>query len=314
MEMSSTPERPAPRNFEPVTVFCGKGGVGKTSLSLAFALRQAGKGLRVLVITSHPLPELALSVSLAGLKEADPVAASGLFVVHIDPHEILSNVVRQNLGASRLTDTLLSSRIYQSLVEVVPGLKELAVVSRVRDLAVQGVGPEAPAGFDRVVWDAPATGHFLRTLEVARDFDTHLSGPLALLGKSLAGFLSRASSMRLIPVAILEEMAVDETIELCEKLTRGLGMPPAALVCNMASPLLGTSEEEWEKLRRDLPGEVGNPAGAAFLLERHEIERRLFTRLRHACGATARIVPRKGGWKSDVELLLDLAGKMDGLL
>jgi len=313
MEMSSTSERPRPRSFEPVTVFCGKGGVGKTSLSLAFALRQAGQGFRVLVITSHPLPELALSVSLAGLKETDPVAASGLFVVHIDPREILSDVVRQNLGSSRLTDALLSSRIYQSLVEVVPGLKEIAVVSRVRDLAVQGVGPEAPAGFDRVVWDAPATGHFLRTLEVARDFDSHLSGPLALLGKSLSGFLSRPSSMRLIPVAILEEMAVDETIELCEKLAGGLGMPPAALVCNMASPLLGTSEAEWEKLRRDLPGEVGNPAGAAFILERHAIERQLFTKLRHACGIPPRILARKAGWKSDIELLLNLAGKMDGL-
>src|SRR5579863_3680872 len=305
MEMSSTPE--------PVTVFCGKGGVGKTSLSLAFALRQASQGFRVLVITSHPLPELALSVSLAGLKEADPVAAARLFVAHIDPREILSHVVRQNLGSSRLTDALLSSRIYQSLVEVAPGLKELAVVSRVRDLAVQGVGPEAPAGFDRVVWDAPATGHFLRTLEVARDFDSYLSGPLALLAKSLSGFLARPSSMRLVPVAILEEMAVDETIELCEKLAGDLGMPPAALVCNMASPLLGAPEAEWEKLRRDLPEEVGNPAGAAFILDRHAIERLLFTRLRQACGIPMRIVPRKAGWKSDVELLVDLAGRMGGL-
>ena len=299
--------------MRPVTVFCGKGGVGKTALSLAFALRHAGEGRRVLVITSHPLPELALSVSLAGLKESNPVAASHLFVIHVDPREVLQGLVRQNVGSSLVADTMLNSRIYQSLVEVIPGLKEVAFISRVRELSVQGSGPEAPQGFDRIVWDAPATGHFLHTLKVARDFDSYLSGPLAVLGKSLAGFLSDPSSLTLIPVATLEEMAVDEVIELCEKLTGELGMRPAALVCNMASPLLGTSEDEWEKLRGTFSGELSGSRDASFILARHAIERALFGKLRLAGGIPTHIVRRKAGWNSDVELLLDLAGGIGDL-
>jgi arsenite/tail-anchored protein-transporting ATPase len=297
----------------PVTVFCGKGGVGKTALSLAFALRQAGEGRRVLVITSHPLPELALSVSLAGLKESNPVAAANLFVIHVDPKEVLRDLVRQNAGSLLLADTVLSSRVYRSLIEVLPGVKEIAFVSRVRDLAVRGSGPEAPQGFDRMVWDAPATGHFLRTIEVARGFDSHLSGPLAMLGKSLAGFLSNPASLTLIPVTTLEEMAVDEAIELCEKLTAGLQMRPAALVCNMTSPLLGTSNEEWERLRKNFLAEVAGPPEASFILERHAIERTLFARLRLASGIPTHIVRRKPGGTSDVGLLLDLAAEMGGL-
>jgi len=292
-----------------VAVFCGKGGVGKTALSLAFALRHAAEGRRVLVISSHPLPELSLSVSLAGLKESQPVAAANLFVIHVDPKQVLEELVRKNLGSPLLADTVVGSRIYQSLIEVLPGLKEVAFVSRVRDLAVKGSGPEAPRGFDRIVWDTPATGHFLRTLEVARGFDSYLSGPLGVLGKSLAGFLSDPSSLTLIPVATLEEMAVDEVIEMCGKLTSELGMRPAALVCNMASPLLGTSQEEWDQVRRAFQAEASGSREASFILDRHAIERALFARLRLAGAIPMHIVRRKASWNSDVELLMDLAGQ-----
>jgi hypothetical protein len=310
--MSSMNDR-RPAAVRPVTVFCGKGGVGKTTLSLAFALRHAARERRVLVITSHPLRELALSVSLAGLKESQPVAASNLFVVHIDPKEVLQGLVRQNAGSSLMADALINSRMYQSLIEVVPGLKEVALISRVRDLAVQGSGPEAPQGFDRIVWDAPATGHFLRTLEAARDFDSYLSGPLALVGKTLAGYLTDPSSLTLIPVTTLEEMAVDEVIEMCGKLAGGLGLRPAGLVCNMASPLLGSSEEEWEKLGRTFSAEVSGSPDASFLLERHAIERALFGKLRLVGGIPTHILRRKADSNSDVELLLDLAAEMADL-
>jgi len=297
----------------PITVFCGKGGVGKTTLSLALALRYASEGRRALVVTSHPLPELALSVSLAGLKESHAVAASNLFVIYIDPREVLQGLVRQNIESALLTDTVLNSRIYNSLIEVLPGLKEVAFISRVRDLALRGSGPETPQRFERIVWDAPATGHFLRTLEVARNFDRYLSGPLALLGKTLVGFLSDPSGLALIPVATLEEMAVDEVIEMCEKLAGELEMRPAALVCNMASPLLGTSEEEWDKLHRTFSAEVTGSPDPSFILERHAIERALFGKLRLAGEIPTHIVRRKASWNSDIELLLDLAGRIGDL-
>jgi len=265
------------------------------------------------VVTSHPLPELALSVSLAGLKESHAVAASNLFVIYIDPREVLQGLVRQNIESALLTDTVLNSRIYNSLIEVLPGLKEVAFISRVRDFALRGSGPETPQRFERIVWDAPATGHFLRTLEVARNFDRYLSGPLALLGKTLAGFLSDPSSLALIPVATLEEMAVDEVIEMCEKLAGELEMRPAALVCNMASPLLGTSEEEWDKLHRTFSAEVTGSPDPSFILERHAIERALFGKLRLAGEIPTHIVRRKASWNSDIELLLDLAGRMGDL-
>jgi len=167
--------------------FCNqKGGVGKTTLALALALRHAEEGRTVLLVTSHPLRELAVSVSLAGLKERSPVAAGNLFIIHLDPKEILDSQVKQQIPSHLLAEAVLSSRVYQSLIEVAPGLKELAFLSQLQQLTEEPAaapGPEAARKFDLLVWDAPATGHFLQTLKVSRNFDLYLSGPFALLGK-----------------------------------------------------------------------------------------------------------------------------------
>ena len=79
-----------------IMVVCGKGGVGKTTLSLAFGLKHASEGKRVVIVSSAPLDELAISVSLEGLGRRFPVAARNLFVVHLDPRELLTEVVEKH--------------------------------------------------------------------------------------------------------------------------------------------------------------------------------------------------------------------------
>ena len=82
-----------------VLFFGGKGGVGKTTLALAYALRRAAAGRKSVVVSSHPLPELAVAVSLDGLGARFPEAARNLFVVHLDPKELLADLVRRRKHA-----------------------------------------------------------------------------------------------------------------------------------------------------------------------------------------------------------------------
>jgi len=107
-----------------IIVFCGKGGVGKTTLSLSMALRRAQSGKRVVVVSSHPLSELAVAVSLTGMADMFPKAASNLFVVHLEPRELLADVVRNNFPANSVADRVLNSHMYRNLIEVMSGLKE----------------------------------------------------------------------------------------------------------------------------------------------------------------------------------------------
>ena len=302
-----------PASQLPLTILCGKGGVGKTTLALALALRHADAGRAALVVTSHPLPELAVSVSLAGLKERCPVAAGNLFIIHLDPKEILGGQVKQQIPSQLLADAVLSSRIYQSLIEVAPGLKELAFLSQLQKLTEQRASDEAARKFDLLVWDAPATGHFLQTLKVSRNFDFYLSGPFALLGKELAHFFSDPSRYALLPVTTLEEMAVEETIELCQKLRDEMSMRPRAILCNMTSPLLAASGAETaESGRAMLPEEAANP-DLQFILDRSAIERSLYERLRSSAETELRVIQREPVWETDLDLLLAVSQRLEGL-
>jgi hypothetical protein len=298
----------------PLTIFCGKGGVGKTTLALAYGLGHALQGKTALVVTSHPLPELAVSVSLAGLKTKFPRAAAGLFVIHIDPREILHQYVKHHIPSAMLADAVLSSRIYQGLVDVAPGLKEMVFLHRLQQLAEErsapGSGNESPVKYHVVVWDTPSTGHFLQTLDVSRHFGHYLSGPFAALGKEIAQFFSEPSNLALFPVTTLEEMAVEETLELCGKLAGKLGMRPRAVVCNMASPFLAASGNGGAQLDPQI-GESAGDANMRFILDRLAIERSLYEKLRSEADTTLHIVERKHRSGADLDLLLDLAGQVE---
>lgn len=294
---------------KPIVVFCGKGGVGKTTLSLSCGLGHARAGKRVVIVSSHPVAELAVAVSLEGLSDVDPEAAANLFVVHIEPRQILSKMFQGQFPSQILARTVLSSKIYKSLIEVAPGLKEIAFLARLRELAEQRSQVNG-LPFDLLIWDAPATGHFLETLRVSRKFETYLSGPFADTGKELQHFFSERADLLIFPVTTLEEMAVQETIELCAKLKHDLALSPAGIVCNLVSPMLSLSEKAKDDSAR-LPGlSARSMADLAFVLDRHRIEREEFEKLRASLRRPFYFVRRVASWESDLELLQSLSAQM----
>jgi anion-transporting ArsA/GET3 family ATPase len=276
-------------------------------LSLALGLRHATLGRPAVVVTSHPLRELAASVSLAGFTEIHPVAAENLFIIHIDPRDVLNSTVRQNIPSSILVKAVLASSIYQSLIEVAPGLKEIAFLHRLRRLSEEGV--DDGRRFERIIWDAPATGHFLQMLRVSRNFELYLSGPFALLGAQLATFSSDPARFSVVPVTTLEEMAVEETIELCRQLGGDLGIRAGSVVCNMTSPL-AQSGQPLRDLREQLETENQDEQDLQFILSRNAIERSLFDKLKGALPAALYLVRRKAVWTTDLDLLFDLVRQM----
>jgi anion-transporting ArsA/GET3 family ATPase len=286
-----------------IIIFCGKGGVGKTTLSLSMALRYAESGKRVVVVSSHPLKELAVAVSLEGIAEAFPTAARNLFVVHLNPKELLAEEVRKNFPSEWVADKVLNSNIYQSLVEVAPGLKEFQFLVRLQQLAERKAA-DAPA-YDLLFWDAPASGHFLGTLHAARNFETFLTGPLASAGADLARFFSGTEHITLLPITTLEEMAIEEMVEMCAKLETEFALKATAVLLNLVSPLAMASDADIDALRGR-----SDPA-LHFALERGIIERERAGYVQRKIPAPQVEVERARSWSSDLDLLSQLGRSLD---
>jgi anion-transporting ArsA/GET3 family ATPase len=290
-----------------IVIFCGKGGVGKTTLSLAYALHHAQEGRKVVVVSSHPLAELAVSVSLDGLSAEFPVAARNLFVIHIDPKELLADVVRTNFPIEWAAKAVLDSRLYNNLIEVAPGLKEFYFLARLQQLAERLAG-DTP-DYELLLWDAPSTGHFLSTLHAAKNFEMLLSGPLASAGAELTRFFSNSSHIALIPTTTLEEMAIEETAEMTRKVELEFSIRATALVLNLVSPLATATADAVGGLKS-----IPDPDPAfRFAFEKGLMERERAAEIAARIPAPVIAVERVRRWSNDLDLLQQIGRPLAGL-
>jgi anion-transporting ArsA/GET3 family ATPase len=284
-----------------IMVVCGKGGVGKTTLSLALGLKHANLGRRVVIVSSHPLPELGIAVSLEGIATKFPAAAHNLFVVHLDPRELLKQVVEENFPVQMVAQAILNSSIFRNLVEVAPGLKEFYFLARLQELAERKATAPGAGGpdYEVLIWDAPASGHFLSTLRSARAFEAFLTGPLASMGAEMDRFFSNSANMQILAVTPLEEMALAETVEMTESLAREFQLRCSTLVLNMVSPLVTADEQEVLELMID---DETSPA-LRFAIDRGKLERERSIEIGKAIPAPQVCVPRIREWSGDLDLL-----------
>jgi arsenite-transporting ATPase len=76
------------QNIPPYLFFTGKGGVGKTSISCATAIRLAEQGKRVLLVSTDPASNVGQVFDQAIGNTIRPVTAvPGLSALEIDPQE-----------------------------------------------------------------------------------------------------------------------------------------------------------------------------------------------------------------------------------
>jgi len=200
-----------------------------------------------------------------------------------------------------VAQAILNSSIFKNLVEVAPGLKEFYFLARLQQLAERKATAAGAAGpdYELLIWDAPASGHFLSTLRSARAFETYLSGPLASTGAEMNRFFSNSANIKILAVTPLEEMAIAETIEMTGSLAREFQLRCSSLILNMVSPLVTASEKDAKELKVD---DETSPA-LRFAIDRGLLERERSVDLRKAIAAPQVFVPRIREWHGDLDLL-----------
>jgi anion-transporting ArsA/GET3 family ATPase len=263
-----------------LVVLSGKGGVGKSAVGTALALAAHDRGQRVLFVeVDAPSPAAQIFGAKPG---ADGIAEvlPGLYTVNLVPRQVMDEYVRETARIDLIARKILANPVYHRFFAAAPGLPELMVLGKLMVLEEERIGWPRRPRFDVIVLDAPATGHALSFLKVPLAASNAVPvGPVGHNARRILAMLRDPARTALVVVAIPEEMAVVEAIELSASARKELGIATRALVLNACHERRFTAAQEMEVLElaaREPPGRLapGVPAAAALALARHHIRRR----------------------------------------
>jgi hypothetical protein len=274
--------RRLPLTTQRLIVITGKGGVGKTTVTAAFAQAAAAARRRVLAVEVGR-GRLSALLGAATVTHEPTRIGPRLAVARLEPEAVLGDFVLSALRIRLLARRLLESTTFQVLAAAAPGLPELLVLHRVVGwLEERRLGRPA---YDLVLLDAPASGHSLPLLAAPRTLGALARfGPVATLLRSMERVLHEPATTLVCLVATPEELAVRETLELHRELSVGLGL-------SVGPPILNAVPR-----RRFTPSDVTALAGldpddphvvaARFHLERRRQAQVQYTTLRRSLGVT----------------------------
>ena len=147
----------------PYIFFTGKGGVGKTSLSCATAIKLADEGKKVLLVSTDPASNLEDVLESRVYDKISPVKGlKNLYAINIDP-EVSAQEYR-----TRVTEPLkaiLSEADIKKMNEELSGACTVEIAAF--DEFSRFISGESEGGnFDVIIFDTAPTGHTLRLLEL----------------------------------------------------------------------------------------------------------------------------------------------------
>jgi arsenite/tail-anchored protein-transporting ATPase len=145
-----------------VVFFGGKGGVGKTTCSAAFALSASRQQRRVLLVSTDP------AHSTSDIFEcrigAGRTLAKGLEALEIDAQAEATRYiadVKRDIGRMFSPNVVRQAHRQIEMAAASPGLAEVALFDRMIDLVV-----DRARDYDLIVFDTAPTGHTLQLLRM----------------------------------------------------------------------------------------------------------------------------------------------------
>lgn len=273
-----------------LTIFAGKGGVGKTTTSAATAMALARAGRKTLLVTVDPAKRLEDSLGVPVGDSETPVQPN-LTAMMLDPGVVITQHLEREVPEAKITEHPL----FQYVTKYMPGLNELMAIGKLNDIRREG-------RYDHIVIDTAPTGHALSFLSVPKAMD-ELMSEKSLLRWAMRGyqvwqrlqttatgvqnvfkkkkdrrrappeidferifadiqeqaqqvraFLADPDHSALVIVTLPEKLPVEETMDLHEAITKDLGMHVHHVVVNKVQPdALAGVQEEFDAV-------AGNPA------------------------------------------------------
>lgn len=235
------------QNIPPYLFFTGKGGVGKTSISCATAIRLAEQGKRVLLVSTDPASNVGQVFGQAIGNTIKPIATvPGLSALEIDPQAAAQQY------RARIVDPikgLLPEDVVNSINEQLSGActTEIAAFDEFTGLLTDA---SLLTRFDHIIFDTAPTGHTIRLLQLPGAWSSFIEsnpdgasclGPMAGLEKQREQYahaveaLSDPKRTRLVLVARLQKSTLQEVARTHDELA-AIGLKNQSLVINGVLP------------------------------------------------------------------------------
>ncbi|HZA11525.1 ArsA family ATPase [Mycobacterium sp.] len=159
-----------------VVVCCGAGGVGKTTIAAAMALRAAEYGRTVVVLTIDPARRLAQAMGIDELGNTPqrvplaPEVKGELHAMMLDMRRTFDEMVTQYSGPER-ADAILDNQFYQTVATSLSGTQEYMAMEKLGQLLAQDK-------WDLVVVDTPPSRNALDFLDAPKRLGSFMDSRL----------------------------------------------------------------------------------------------------------------------------------------
>lgn len=175
-----------------IVVCVGSGGVGKTTIAAALALRAALDGRRTMVLTIDPARRLAQSLGVGELRaggeeiaperfaEAGLAPKATLAAGMLDQTSAWDQFIARHSPTAEVRDTILANPFYQNLSRSFAGSTEYMAIEELCRI-------EEGGRYDLIVLDTPPSRHALDFLEAPRRLEDFFD-------RSVLGWLARPAS------------------------------------------------------------------------------------------------------------------------
>ena len=227
--------------------------MGRSSVATSLAAYYSQKKENVLLV------QWALSDSISPLFSAPSATHKGnsvsfsfpphpqinsFHVMNYNADEAIQEYFVDHLKMKLVYSLIIQNKHVQKLIHAAPGISELFFLGRLFWL-IELSQKEIGSSYDRIIVDAPATGHGVSLFGIAKAVaNLGMTGPLALECERVSKLLSNPEKTGIIFVTLPEELPVEECIESLPTVKAKLGFPPLCVLVNQSISNFNLSPSE----------------------------------------------------------------------
>lgn len=163
-------------------VFCGSGGVGKTTTAAVVTIHAARMGLSAVVVTIDPARRLAQALGVDELgdlprlidpqlwdPEGERAPGGSLAAVMLDAKSTFDNLVQKYSAGPEQAENIIHNRFYSNISSALSGTQEYMAMEKLYELHEEGE-------YDLVVVDTPPSRNALEFLDAPNRLTKFLEG------------------------------------------------------------------------------------------------------------------------------------------